>query len=145
MVANPREEPMKTAVLAGLVALTAAAVVAAPAQAATVKQVTSSCRSGDFGGTLTLRYETSGGSFHPIGAITTSGPYIGDSGGTLLLRIYYREGVSTHTVYTRSTPTTGSTSETLPSGLSVPVTARGNASATFDNGVTSCVATVPIS
>ncbi|WP_410674349.1 hypothetical protein [Amycolatopsis sp. cmx-4-68] len=136
---------MKTAVLAGLLAITAAAAMpAAPAQAATVKQVTSSCRSGDFGGTFTLRYETSGGSYHPIGAITTSGPYIGDS-GTLSLRIYYRVGATTHTVYTRSTPTTGSTSETLPSGLDVPVTAHGSASATFDNGLTSCVATVPIS
>jgi hypothetical protein len=133
---------MKTVVSTGLVAMLAIAL-AAPAQAATVKQVTGGCHDGDFSGLFTLRYETSGGYHHPIGAITSSGPYIGDS-GNLLLRIFYRDGFTTHTVYTRSIPTTGSTSTTLPSGIDVPVTAVGSASTKFDNGTNSCVATVPI-
>ena len=132
---------MKTVVRAGLVAMLATAL-AAPAQAATVKQVTSICRTGGFSGTFTLRYETSGGYHHPIGSITTSGPYIGDV-GTQSLRISYLDGLGTHTVYTRVSPATNGT-ESLPAGLTIPVTARGTASTTFDSGTTSCVATVPI-
>ncbi len=132
---------MKTVVRAGLVAILATAL-AAPAQAATVKQVTSTCHSGEFAATFTLRYETSGGYHHPIGSYTTSGPYIGDT-GTQSLQISYRDGLGTHTVYTRVGPATNGT-EALPTGLAIPATARGTASTTFDNGTTSCVATVPI-
>ncbi|WP_370963015.1 hypothetical protein [Amycolatopsis sp. cg9] len=135
---------MKTAIRAGLAALVAGAtVLATPAQAATLTQKTGVCHSGDFGGSFTLKYETSGGFHHMVGATTSSGPYIGDA-GNLLLRISYRDGFTTHTIYTRSVPTSGSTSLTLPSGLDVPVTAVGNASTTFDNGTDSCVATVSI-
>ncbi|WIX99502.1 hypothetical protein QRX60_36430 [Amycolatopsis mongoliensis] len=134
---------MKTVVRAGLVAMLATAL-AAPAQAATVKQVTSTCHAGEFGGTFTLRYDTSGGYHHPLGAITTAGPYIGDV-GTESLRISYRDGLGTHAVYSRVSPATNGThTETLPAGLAIPATARGTASTTFDNGTTSCVATVPI-
>jgi hypothetical protein len=132
---------MKTVVRAGLVAILATAL-AAPAQAATVKQVTSTCRAGEFSGVFTLRYDTSGGYHHPIGSITTSGPYIGDT-GTQSLRISYNDGLGTHTVYTRVGPATNGT-QSLPAGLAIPATARGTASTTFDNGTTSCVATVPI-
>jgi hypothetical protein len=124
------------------VVLAGAAVLASPAEAATVKQVTSSCHDGGFGGTFTLRYETSGGHHHPIGAITTSGPYIGDA-GTQLLRITYRDGLTTHTVYTHVGPATEG-EQALPAGLAVPTTARGSASTKFDKGTASCTATVPI-
>jgi hypothetical protein len=134
---------MKTVVRAGLAAVLAVVtVLASPAEAATTKQVTSTCRDGDFTGRFTLRYETSAGYHRPIGSITTSGPYIGDS-GTQSLRISYREGTATHTVYTRVGPATEGT-RSLPAGLAVPVTARGAASTTFDNGAASCTATVPI-
>ncbi|VVJ18819.1 Uncharacterised protein [Amycolatopsis camponoti] len=132
---------MKTVVRAGLVAMLAT-TLAARAQAATVKQVTSVCHAGGFSGTFTLRYETSGGYHHPLGSITTSGPYIGDS-GTQSLRISYQDGLGTHTVYTRIGPATNGTAS-LPAGLAIPATARGTAATTFDNGTTSCVATVPI-
>lgn len=140
---------MKTAVRAGLTALALAlagtTLPAAPADAATIKQVTSTCHDGDFGGTFTLRYETSGGYHRPIGAITTSGPYIGDS-GTRLMRISYREGVTTRTIYTRSSAATnGEQAEAFPTGLTIPITARGTASTTFDSGTATCTATVPIS
>lgn len=133
---------MKTVVRAGLVAVLATAALTAQAGAATVKQVTSICHSGGFSGTFTLRYETSGGYHHPIGSITTSGPYIGDS-GTQSLRISYFDGLGTHTVYTRTGPASNGTMA-LPSGLAIPATSRGTAATTFDNGTTSCVATVPI-
>ncbi|MFJ7214578.1 hypothetical protein [Amycolatopsis sp. NPDC098790] len=134
---------MKTVVRAGLVAMLATALAApAQAQAATIKQVTSTCRTGEFAGTFTLRYETSGGYHHPIGSITTSGPYIGDS-GTQTLRISYIDGLGTHAVYTRVGPATNGT-QSLPAGLAIPATARGTASTKFDNGTTSCTATVPI-
>ncbi|MEU0791732.1 hypothetical protein ABZ342_16815 [Amycolatopsis sp. NPDC005961] len=132
---------MKTVVRAGLVAMLAT-TLAAPAQAANVKQVTSVCHAAGFSGTFTLRYETSGGYHHPLGSITTSGPYIGDS-GTQSLRISYQDGLGTHTVYTRIGPATNGTAS-LPAGLAIPATARGTAATTFDNGTTSCVATVPI-
>ncbi|WP_410632359.1 hypothetical protein [Amycolatopsis sp. cmx-4-83] len=135
---------MKTAIRAGLVAaLAGATVLAAPAQAATITQKTAVCHSGDFGGSFTLRYETSGGYHHMLGATTSSGPYIGDA-GNLLLRISYRDGFTTHTIYTRSVPTSGTTSLTLPPGVDVPATALGTASTTFSNGTDSCIATVPI-
>jgi hypothetical protein len=138
---------MKTAVQAGLVALLAGAtVLAAPAQAATIVQRTAVCHSGDFQGSFTLRYETSGGYYHLISAVTASGPYIGDSAGTVALRISYRSGTTVHSVYTRSVPTTtGSTSFAMPTGTDVPIRSFGSASTTFDNGVDSCVATVPLS
>lgn len=142
MAGTESEGQMKTVVRAGLVAMLATAALAAPAGAATVKQVTSTCHAGAFGGTFTLRYETSGGYHHPIGSITTSGPYIGDS-GTQSLRISYLDGLGTHTVYTRVGPATNGTAS-LPAGLAIPATARGTAATTFDNGTTSCVATVPI-
>jgi hypothetical protein len=132
---------MKTVVRAGLVAMLATAL-AAPAQAATVKQVTSICHAAAFSGTFTLRYETSGGYHHPLDSFTTSGPYIGDS-GTQSLKISYSDGLGTHTLYTRVGPATNGTAS-LPAGLAIPATARGTASTTFDNGTTSCVATVPI-
>ncbi|WP_290062593.1 hypothetical protein [Amycolatopsis solani] len=135
---------MKTAIRAGLAAaLASATVLAAPAQAGTISQKTGVCTSGSFGGSFTLKYETSGGYHHMIGATTSSGPYIGDA-GNLLLRISYRDGFTIHTIYTRSVPTSGTTSLTLPSGLDVPVTAIGSAATTFSNGTDSCVATVPI-
>ncbi|NBH10220.1 hypothetical protein [Amycolatopsis sp. SID8362] len=135
---------MKTAIRAALAALVAGTtVLAAPAQAATITQKTGVCSTGTFGGSFTLRYETSGGYHHMLGATTSSGPYIGDA-GNLLLRIFYRDGFTTHTIYTRSIPTSGTTSLTLPSGINVPVTAVGNASTTFANGTESCVATVSI-
>ncbi|MCR6483968.1 hypothetical protein M8542_14175 [Amycolatopsis sp. OK19-0408] len=131
---------MKTAVLVATLAL----ACAAPAEAATVKQVTSTCHDGGFSGRFTLRFETSGGYHRPLGAITTAGPYIGDS-GTQSLRISYQAGTSTHTVYTHVGPATnGEHTETFPAGLTIPVTARGSAAMTFDSGTASCVATVPI-
>jgi hypothetical protein len=140
---------MKTAVQAGLVALGAllvgATVPATPAEAATIIQRTSICRSGDFSGTFTLRYETAGGSYRMIGGYTTSGPYIGDVAGTVSLRISYRSGSTTHTVYSQTSATTGNTTFTMPSTTTVPVTSVGTAAATFDNGTASCTATVPIS
>lgn len=141
MAGTESEEQMKTVVRAGLVAILAT-TLAAPAQAATVKQVTSTCHAGEFGGTFTLRYETSGGYHRPIGSITTSGPYIGDS-GTQTLRISYTDGLGTHAVYSWTGPAANGT-QSLPSGLAIPATARGTASTKFDNGTTSCTATVPI-
>ncbi|MEU5258843.1 hypothetical protein [Amycolatopsis sp. NPDC021455] len=137
---------MKTAVRAGLAALLAGAtVLVAPAQAATVVQRTAVCQDGDFRGSFTLRYEASGTSYHLIGGITTSGPYIGDSAGTIALRISYRSGTTVHTVYTRSvSTTTGSTTFAMPSGTDVPIRSFGTAATTFDNGVNSCVATVQL-
>ncbi|MEV6872485.1 hypothetical protein [Amycolatopsis sp. NPDC051128] len=133
---------MKTVVPATILAAILATVLASPAQAVTVKQVTSSCLDGGFAGRLTLRYETWGGFHHPLGAITASGPYIGDS-GTQSLRISYRDGVSTHTVYSKtSSATAGEHSQTLPSRLNLPVTATAIASTKFDSGTASCVATV---
>ncbi|MFJ9786511.1 hypothetical protein ACIRSS_43555 [Amycolatopsis sp. NPDC101161] len=131
---------MKTVVLAAT--LITALAAPAQAQAATVKQVTNTCRAGDFAGTFTLRYETSGGYHRPLGSITTSGPYIGDS-GTQTLRISYTDGLGTHAVYTRTGPATNG-AQSLPSGLAIPATARGTAATKFDNGTTSCTATVPI-
>ncbi|WP_329046931.1 hypothetical protein OG738_33090 [Amycolatopsis sp. NBC_01488] len=134
---------MKTVVRAGLVAILVTAL-AVPAQAATVRQVTSTCHAGEFGGTFTLRYDTSGGYHHPLGVVTTAGPYIGDV-GTQSLRISYSDGLGTHTVYTSVGPATnGEHTQTLPAGLAIPATARATASAKFDNGTASCVATVPI-
>jgi hypothetical protein len=137
---------MKTAVQAGLVALLAGAtVLVAPAQAATTTQRTAFCKAADFSGSFTLRYETNGSYHRLISGYTTSGPYIGDSAGTILLRISYRTGGTIHTIYTRSVPTsTGSTSFSMPSGTDVPVGSSGAASTTFDNGAASCVATVPL-
>jgi hypothetical protein len=132
---------MKTVVSAGLAAILATAL-ASPAQAAVVKQITSSCQDGGFAGRFTLRYETSGGFHHPLGATSASGPYIGDS-GTQSLRISYRAGTTTQTVYSKTSPATeGEHSQTLPSGLNVPVTAAGTASMKFDSGTASCAATV---
>lgn len=132
---------MKTAVRAGLVAMLALAL-AAPAEAATIRQVTSTCKDGDFSGRFTLRYDTSGGVHKPLGVITVSGPYIGDV-GTQSLRIAYQDVLGTHTVYTRVSPATnGEHNETLPTGLSMPTSARGTASMKFDSGTASCVATV---
>jgi hypothetical protein len=142
MAGTESEGQMKTVVRAGLVAMLATAALAAPAQAATVKQVTSTCHSGGLAGTFTLRYDTSGGYHHPLGSYTASGPYIGDS-GTQSLKISYFDGLGTHTVYTRIGPATNGTSS-LPDGLAIPVTSRATAATTFDNGTTSCVATVPI-
>ncbi|WP_103354176.1 hypothetical protein [Amycolatopsis sp. CA-128772] len=137
---------MKTAVTAGLVALLAGVTVpAAPAQAATIVQRTAVCHAGAYSGTFTLRYDTSGGYHRIMNGYTTSGPYIGDAVGKVSLRISYRTGSTTHTVYTRSLPTTGSTTFTTPTGTDVPATSVGSAAATFDNGTESCTATVPIS
>jgi hypothetical protein len=134
---------MKTLVRAGLAAVLAAAtVLPSPAEASTGIQRTAFCSSGGLSGRLTLEYETSGGYHHPVGAYTASGPYIGDS-GTLVLQIAYRQGATIHTIYTRSVPTSGSTSFAM-SGLDVPVGSSGTASAKFDNGTASCTATVPI-
>lgn len=136
---------MKTAVTAALLAgATALTVLAAPAEAATIIQRTSGCADGGFSGRFTLRYETSGSYHKIIGAVTASGPYIGDS-GTLTLRISYVSGTMTHTVYTRSLATTGSTSLTFPTGTDVPLSSSAKASTTFDNGSASCTATVLIS
>jgi hypothetical protein len=134
---------MKTAMSATLVAMLAGAVaLAAPAQGAPVTALTSSCHDGDFTGKLTLRYTTSGGFHHAIGAVTAAGPYIGDS-ATKLLRITYHNGVTIETLYSRSTPLTeGEHVQTLPPGLDVPVNSRGTASETFVSGTASCVATV---
>lgn len=142
MAADQREDRMKTVVRAGFVAVLATAALAAPAQAATIKQVTSTCRSGEFSGLFTFRYDTSGGFHHPLGSYTTSGPYIGDV-STQSLKISYQDGSGSHTVYTRVGPASNGTTS-LPAGLAIPATARGTASTTFDNGTTSCVATVPI-
>jgi hypothetical protein len=137
---------MKIAVKAGLVAVLAGAtVLVSPAQAATIVQRTAVCHAGDFGGTFTLRYETVGGNHRVLGGYTTSGPYIGDVAGKVLLRISYRTGSTTHTVYSQSSATTGTTTFTTPSTTTVPVTSTGTAAATFDNGAASCTATVPIS
>lgn len=134
---------MKTAVRAGIVAMLTLAL-AAPAEAAITKTVTSTCRSGDFTGRFTLRYDTSGSYHRLLGGITTSGPYIGDV-GTQSLRVSYQLGSSTHTVYTSVGPATnGEQNLSLPTGLSLPVASRGSAAMTFDSGVESCTATVPI-
>lgn len=131
---------MKTVVPA--VVLAGAALLAPPADAATVKQVTSSCRSGDLTGLFTLRYETSGGYHRPLNTYTTSGPYIGDV-SVQTLQITYRDELATHTVYARVGPASQGT-QSLPAGLAIPVTARGSASTKFDSGTASCTATVPI-
>ncbi|WP_410565419.1 hypothetical protein [Amycolatopsis sp. cmx-4-61] len=137
---------MKTAVQAGLVALLAGTtVLAAPAEAATTVQRTAACHADGYSGTFTLRYETDGGYHRMLGGYTTSGPYIGDVAGSVRLQISYRSGTTTRTVYSRSAPTTGSTTFTMPSATTVPVTSAGTAAATFDNGTVSCTATVPIS
>ncbi|MEV7098208.1 hypothetical protein AB0M80_35750 [Amycolatopsis sp. NPDC051045] len=137
---------MKTAVKAALVAVLAGAtVLVSPAQAATIVQRTALCHAGGFSGTFTLRYETVGGDHRMLGGYTTSGPYIGDVAGTVSLRISYRSGSTTHTVYSQSSATTGSTTFTMPAATTVPVTSMGTASTTFDNGAASCTATVPIS
>lgn len=134
---------MKTAIRAGLLAILAT-LLAAPAQAATVKQVTGTCHDGDFAGRFTLRYEVAAGSLRPIGVISAAGPYIGDS-GTQLLRISYQQGPNTHTIYRRLSPATnGEHSETLPAGLAIPATTGGAAWMKFDNGTTSCTAAVVI-
>ncbi|MEV4053221.1 hypothetical protein AB0J55_18700 [Amycolatopsis sp. NPDC049688] len=136
---------MKTAVQAGLAAVLAAAtVLVTPAQAATIVQRTAVCHSGGYSGTFTLRYDTSGGYHRIVNGYTTSGPYIGDVAGKVSLRISYRTGSTTQTVYSQSSPTTGSTTFTMPSTTAVPVTSEGTAAATFDNGTESCVATVLI-
>jgi hypothetical protein len=137
---------MKTAVKAGLAAVLAGAtVLVTPAQAAAIVQRTAVCHSGGYSGTFTLRYDTSGGYHRVLGGYTTSGPYIGDVAGTVSLRISYRTGSATQTIYSRTSSTTGSTTFATPSGTDVPVTASGSAAATFDNGTDSCVATVLIS
>jgi len=134
---------MKTAVRAGLVAILAT-LLAAPAQAATIRQVTGTCHNGDFAGRFTLRYEVSDGYLRPIGVISSAGPYIGDS-GTRVLRISYHDGLSTHMIYSHVSPATnGEHSETLPGGLAIPATAHAAASTKFDNGTTSCTAAVVI-
>ena len=144
MAGTESEGQMKTVVRAGFVAMLATAALAAPAGAAPVKQVTSTCHAGEFSGMFTLRYETSGGFHRPLGAITTAGPYIGDV-GTRSLKISYTDGLGTHAVYANVSPASNGTyTETLPSGLSIPATARGTASTTFGNGTQSCVATVLI-
>ncbi|MGW3958904.1 hypothetical protein ACWED2_03710 [Amycolatopsis sp. NPDC005003] len=140
---------MKTAVQAGLVALGAlaagATLLVAPAQATTIIQRTAVCRAGDYGGTFTLRYENAGFDYRITGGYTTSGPYIGDVAGKVSLRISYRAGTTTRTVYSQSLPTTGNTTFSMPTTTTVPVTSAGTAAATFDNGTVSCTATVPIS
>ncbi|WP_410638764.1 hypothetical protein [Amycolatopsis sp. lyj-346] len=137
---------MKTAVKAGLVALVAGAtVLVAPAQAATIIQRTAICRAADYSGAFTLRYETVGGYHRIIGGYTTSGPYIGDATGKVALRISYRSGSTTTTVYSQTSATTGSTTFTTPTTTAVPTVYGGTAAATFDNGTVSCTATVPIS
>ncbi|MGW4056621.1 hypothetical protein ACWEGE_00005 [Amycolatopsis sp. NPDC004747] len=139
---------MKTAIQAGLVALGAlaagATVLVAPAQAATIQR-SAVCRAGEFSGALTLRYENVGFDFRIVGGYTTSGPYIGDVAGKVSLRISYRAGSTTHTVFSQTSATTGNTAFTIPTTTSVPTTAAGSAAATFDNGTNSCTATVPIS
>jgi hypothetical protein len=139
---------MKTAaVRAGLAVMLAGATALAtpaPGAAAATKEVTKLCAADGFGGSFTFRYTTSGGYHHPQSTRTSSGPYIGDS-GVQLLRIYYHDGLSTHTVYTRTGATDGSAqSETLPTALAIPVTARGFATANFGDGTVSCTATVAI-
>ena len=136
---------MKTAVQAGLLALLAGAtVLVSPAQAATIAR-TASCHATDYSGTFTLRYDTVSGYHRIIGGYTASGPYIGDAVGTVTLRISYRAGTTTHTVYSQTSATTGSTTFTTPSTTTVPTVYGGTASAKFDNGTVSCTATVPIS
>ena len=137
---------MKTAVQAGLVALLAGTtVLVAPAEAATAVQRTAVCQDGDFRGSFTLRYEISGGYYHLISGITASGPYIGDSAGSIALRISYRSGTTVHSVYTRSVPTTtGNATFAMPTGTEVPIRSLGAAVATFGNGAASCVATVQL-
>ncbi|ADJ46215.1 hypothetical protein AMES_4390 [Amycolatopsis mediterranei S699] len=140
---------MKTAIQAGLVALGAllagTTVAAAPAGAATTFQRTAVCHSGDFSGRFTLQYESVGFDFRITGGYTASGPYIGDVAGTVSLRIAYRSGSTTHTVYSQTSATTGHTTFTVPTTTTVPLTGMGTAAATFDNGAASCTATVPIS
>ncbi|WP_206785983.1 hypothetical protein [Amycolatopsis sp. MtRt-6] len=137
---------MKTAVQAGLLALLAGTtVLVSPAQAATIVQRTAVCHATDYSGTFTLRYETVGGQHRIIGGYTASGPYIGDAAGTVALRISYRSGTTTTTVYSRTSATTGSTTFTTPTTTTVPTVYGGTASARFDNGTVSCTATVPIS
>ncbi|WP_410616430.1 hypothetical protein [Amycolatopsis sp. lyj-109] len=137
---------MKTAVQAGLLAVLAGAtVLVAPAQAATIIQRTALCKAAGFSGTLTLRYETAGFDYRMLGGYTTSGPYIGDVAGKVTLRISYRTGSTTHTVYSQSAATTGNTTFSMPTTTTVPTTSAGSAAATFDNGTASCTATVPIS
>ncbi len=140
---------MKTAVQAGLLALATlaagATVAATPAQAALIIQRTATCHAGEFSGTFVLRYETTGGYHRILGGYTTSGPYIGDVAGKVVLRISYRSGTAAHTVYSQTSSTTGSTTFTTPTGTDVPTTYGGTASAKFDNGAASCTATVPIS
>jgi len=140
---------MKTAVQAGLVTLGAllagATVLVAPAQAATIIQRTAVCHTTDYSGTFTLRYENDGFDYRIIGGYTASGPYIGDATGTVALRISYRTGTGTHTVYSQTSPTTGRTTFTTPTTTTVPTMYTGTAAATFDNGTVSCTATVPIS
>jgi hypothetical protein len=139
---------MKTAVQAGLGVLGAlvagATVLVAPAQAATTIQRTAICHATDYSGTFTLRYENAGFDYRIIGGYTTSGPYIGDATGTVALRISYRTGTTTRTVYSQTSSTTGRTTFTTPTTTTVPTTSTGTASATFDNGTVSCTATVPI-
>lgn len=140
---------MKTGVQAGLLALgmslAGVTAVATPAQAAPIVQRTAVCHADAFSGTLTLRYEAVGFDYRMVGGYTTSGPYIGDVAGRVALRISYRTGSTTHTVYSQSATTTGKTSFTIPAATTVPVTSSGTAAATFDNGTSSCTATVPIS
>ncbi|MEV6446657.1 hypothetical protein [Amycolatopsis sp. NPDC051716] len=139
---------MKTAVQAGLVALgalLAGTTVPATAEAAATIQRTALCHAGDFSGRLTLRYESVGFDYRVVGGYTTSGPYIGDVAGKVSLRISYRSGSTTHTVYSQSSPTTGNTNFAMPTTTTVPATSTGTAAATFDNGSASCTATVPIS
>ncbi|MEU0529970.1 hypothetical protein [Amycolatopsis tolypomycina] len=137
---------MKTAVQAGLLAILAGAtVLAAPAQAATIVRRTATCQATGYSGTFTLQYDTVSGYHRIIGGYTSSGPYIGDAVGTVTLRISYRAGSTTHTVYSQSSATTGSTTFTTPSTTTVPTIYTGTASAKFDNGTVSCTATVPIS
>ncbi|MDS0139503.1 MULTISPECIES: hypothetical protein [unclassified Amycolatopsis] len=137
---------MKTAVQAGLVALLAGTtVLATPAEAATIVQRTAICKAGGFSGTFTLRYETDGSYHRILSGYTTSGPYIGDVAGKVSLRISYRAGSATHTVYSQTAATTGNTTFTMPSTTAVPTMYAGTAAATFDNGTSSCTATVPIS
>ncbi|MET9001025.1 hypothetical protein [Amycolatopsis sp. Hca4] len=137
---------MKTAVQAGLVALLAGAtVLVAPAQAATIIQRSAICKADAFSGTLTLRYESVGFDFRIVGGYTTSGPYIGDVAGKVSLRISYRTGTTTHTVFSQTSATTGNTTFAVPTTTTVPASSAGTAAATFDNGTSSCTATVPIS
>ncbi|MFB9691241.1 hypothetical protein [Amycolatopsis plumensis] len=140
---------MKTAAKAGMVALGAllagTTALVAPAQATTIIQRTATCHDGEFSGTFTLRYENTGFDFRLLGGYSASGPYIGDVAGKVSLRISYRTGTTTRTVYSQSLPTTGNTSFSMPTTTTVPVTGMGTAAATFDNGAASCTATVPIS